>query len=78
MWNRDYTLGWVAILSILACYELYAVIHGGKADHPLTQVTVRYCPWWVTMSVLTWLWWHFFVRYIDSTYVNTLRSGGTP
>lgn len=62
-WNRAFIWGWVAILAILTGYELYAVFTG-KSDPPLTWVCLRYVPWWITMPFLSWLFYHFAVRYL--------------
>lgn len=78
MWDKAYTWGWVAILSILAAYEFYALIWGHGGDQPLTHVTVRYVPSWVTLPLLGWLFLHFLVRYMNPVYVAILKSGGNP
>ena len=70
-WDKAYEWGWVAILAILAGYELWAVAHGKKSnDPPLTWLTIRYVPWWVTMPFLTWLWMHFAIRYANPNYLK--------
>lgn len=76
-WNKAYVWGWVAILVILASYELYAVFTSKHSfDPPLTWVTVRYCPWWITMPFLTWLFVHFAVRYMHKTaYITEILAG---
>lgn len=75
MWNKAYVFGWVAILVILTTYELYAVLFGHRHDPPLTWVTVLYAPWWVTMPFLSWLWWHFFSRYLHhAAYVKEILA----
>ena len=71
-WNNAYVYGWIAILTILAGYELYAVFFGHKYDVPLTWVTVRYVPWWVTLPFLVWLLVHFALRYANPNYLKTI------
>ena len=73
-WNRYYVLGWVAILITLAFYEFWAGWGPGRSTPMLTQITVRYCPWWVTMPFVTWLWIHFAIRYVDPKYIAHLRG----
>jgi hypothetical protein len=75
MQNKAYTWGWVAILAILFGYELYALIFGHGKDWPLTWVTIKNCPWWLTMSFLTWLWVHFAVRYAEgASYIQKIME----
>ena len=74
MWNKAYTWGWVAILAILFLYEMYALIWGNHRDPMLTQVTVKYVPWWVTLSFIGWLFIHFSLRYHNKAYVADLGT----
>lgn len=75
MWSKAYTWGWVAIVLGLLFYEFWAGWGTGKHTPMLTQVTVRYCPWWVTMPFLTWLWLHFLLRYVSHSYRANLGTG---
>lgn len=72
-WNEYYIIGWIVILTSLAVWELYAVFTNSQ-DPPLTQVTVRYVPWWITMPFIIWLFIHFLVRYINPAYIEKLKS----
>jgi hypothetical protein len=70
-WDKAFEFGWIAILCILTGYELFAVSQGKRSVYPpLTWMTVRYAPWWVTMPFLTWLWIHFATRYLDPNYLK--------
>lgn len=72
-WNEYYVIGWIIILTTLTVWELYAVFTNSQ-DPPLTQVTVRYVPWWVTLPFIMWLFVHFLVRYINPEYIAKLKS----
>lgn len=72
-WNEYYVVGWIVILASLAVWEVYALLTHGQ-DPPLTQVTVRYVPWWVTLPFLIWLFVHFLTRYIDPAYIAKLKG----
>lgn len=74
-WDKAFVWGWVAILAILAGYELFAVSQGkGSQFLPLTWITVKYSPWFVTMPFLTWLFYHFAVRYLHrADYLNSIK-----
>jgi len=74
-WNKAWILGWIAILLGLAFYEFWSGWGTGKHTPMLTPVTVRYSPWWVTMPFLTWLWLHFFLRYVIPAYKISLEQG---
>jgi len=65
MWSRYAVWAWAAILAVLIGYELWCVF--GKDSHtpPLTDVTIRYAPFWITMPFLTWLWLHFLCNYFN-------------
>jgi len=70
LWGCLYWLFWAISFAI---WETYAGLH--NKDVPmLTQVVVRYVPWWVTMGLLTWGWFHFFLLYISPTYIRWLRG----
>ncbi len=74
MWNKAFVWGWVAILSILIGYELYAVIWGTQ-DPPLTDVVSRYLPWWITVPFLTWLLLHFAAQYKFPAWLSRFIKG---
>lgn len=73
-WNKYWVFGWVCILVGLAFYEFWSGFGTGKETPMLTQVTVRYVPWYVTMSFLTWLFIHFAVRYANPAYIANLKG----
>jgi hypothetical protein len=75
IWNKAWVWGWVAILLGLAFYEFWSGWGTGKHTPMLTQITVKYCPWYVTLGFLTWLWIHFALRYFNSGYVKSLDTG---
>jgi hypothetical protein len=68
---------WMAWVFAFITWEAYAGYKGmGSGDIPmLTQATVRFIPWWVTMPFITWLWFHFLVRYMDPKYIEWLKTG---
>lgn len=70
--NKAFTIGWIVIMSALGLYELYALLFGHGKDWPLTWVTVKYVPKWVTLPFLGWLFGHFWVRYFDPNYLAKL------
>jgi hypothetical protein len=74
-WSKPWIIGWVLILLGLAFYEFWSGFGTGKSTPMLTQVTVRYCPWWVTMPFLTWLFIHFAIRYANPAYIAKLKGG---
>lgn len=65
---------WLVILGSLLGNELYALLGGNSKDMPLTQLTVKYSPWYVTLPFIVWLFIHFAVRYFNPTYVDSLRG----
>jgi hypothetical protein len=73
-WRLWPTLYWVAWLAFFCFWEAYAGFDK-KHDVPmLTQATVRYVRWWITMPFLTWLWIHFAVRYANPRYIEWLKG----
>lgn len=76
-WNLWACLYWLFWFVGFVVWETYAGTKKfGMGDIPmLTQVTVRWAPWWITMPGLTWLWVHFAVRYANPAYVALLRTG---
>lgn len=75
VWNKYWVWGWVAILLGLALYEFWSGWGTGKHTPMLTQVTVHYVPWYVTLPFLLWLQVHFALRYFNPAYVKSLGSG---
>lgn len=73
-WNKAWIVGWVLILAGLAFYEFWSGYGTGKETPMLTQITVRYVPWFVTMPFLTWLFIHFAVRYANPAYIASLGN----
>lgn len=71
LWGCLYWLFWALSFGV---WETYAGVFN-KAIPMLTQVVVRYVPWYVTMLLLTWAWFHFAIRYADPAYVLELRTG---
>lgn len=65
---------WLVILGSLLGNELYALLGGNSKDMPLTQLTVKYSPWYVTLPFIVWLFIHFAVRYFNPAYVAGLRG----
>jgi hypothetical protein len=76
-WGLWQTMFWVGWILAFVFWETYAGLDGkGAKDMPmLTQATVRYVPWWITLPFLTWLWIHFFVRYTNPVYIEWLKTG---
>jgi hypothetical protein len=73
-WTRWWVIGWILIVTGLAFYEFWSGFGTGRHTPMLTHVTVRYVPWWITMPFLTWLFFHFLVRYTDPVYILWLRG----
>lgn len=73
-WAKAAVWGWVAILTILAGYELWDVFGKDPYTPPLTQITVKYVPWWVTLPFIVWLLVHFSLRYFNPAYIASLRG----
>lgn len=71
VWPMLYWLFWGIAFIV---WETYGGIEKmGQRDIPmLTQVTVRYVPWWITMPFLTWLFIHFALRYANPHYIQSL------
>lgn len=63
---------WIAILGTLFANEMYALLGGNAKDMPLTQLTVKYSPWYVTLPFIGWLFIHFAIRYFNPAYVTGL------
>ena len=63
MLGRAYVYGWIAILAILAGFELFALFHRDRETPTLTRTVITYVPWWVTLPFLSWLLLHFLLRY---------------
>lgn len=75
-WSTFGTMAWAFWLVFFLCYELFTGIEHKKDIPMLTQFTVRYIPWWVTLPVIAWLFIHFAMRYFNPTYIDWLRNGG--
>jgi hypothetical protein len=60
--GKAFVIGWFAIIAAMAIYEIYTALHNSVAP-TLTDVTLKYLPWWVIMPFLTWLWLHFAIQY---------------
>ena len=73
-WDRAYVAGWIAIAVGFAFYEFWAGYGTGKHTPMLTQVVVRYVPWWITLPFIVWLFVHFAVRYTNPNYINWLKG----
>lgn len=65
---------WLVILGSLLVNEMYALLGHNSKDMPLTQLTVKYSPWYVTMPFIVWLFVHFAVRYFNPAYVASLSG----
>jgi len=66
-WDKAVVLGWVCLTAVVVAYELWCVLNGSTHTPPLTDVTVRYMPWWITIPFLTWLLMHFTIHYADAS-----------
>jgi len=75
-WSIRAIAFWVAWVLAFFFWETVAGIDKmGARDIPmLTQVIVRYVPWWVTMPVLGWLVVHFGTRYFNPAYIAWLKG----
>lgn len=60
---RTSVLVWIIILSVLLGYELWMAFDGDPGTMPLTDVAMRWVPWWAGMAVPIWLVYHFGIRY---------------
>lgn len=76
-WKLFPCLFWLFWFCAFVAWETYGGVEkfGAKDVPMLTQVVVRYVPWWVTLPGLTWLFIHFLVRYSNPQYVQLLRTG---
>jgi hypothetical protein len=76
-WKLGPMLYWLFWFLAFVVWETYAGVEGmGKRDIPmLTQVTVKYAPWWIVMPGITWLFVHFGTRYLHkAAYLATLSK----
>ena len=73
LWDRAALIFWAAIFFVLLGYELWCLVSGDMHTPPLTRVVIKYVPWWVTVPILTWLWFHFVVRYANPAYIRGLK-----
>jgi membrane-bound acyltransferase YfiQ involved in biofilm formation len=72
-WTKWHTLVWVFWLVFFLGYELWSLLDLDSRTPALTQATVCYVPWYVTLSFIGWLFYHFAVRYFNSAYVAHLK-----
>jgi hypothetical protein len=75
-WSTAGTMLWFVLFFIVLFYEIWAGLNQGHRTPMLTQLVVRYIPWPFTMGFITWLFFHFLVRYFDPTYRAWLAGGG--
>lgn len=75
-WSLWPCLYWLFWFAAFVAWETYAGVEKmGQKDVPmLTQVVVRYVPWYLTLPALTWLLIHFAVRYMNPAYLKSLRG----
>lgn len=73
-WNRWYVIGWILIFVGFLFYEFWAGWGTGKHTPMLTQVVVRWVPWYVTLPAIVWLFIHFAIRYFNPSYIRWLRG----
>ena len=73
-WTKAWVIGWILLTLGVGFYECWSIWGAGKHTPPLTHVTVRYVPWYVPMSFLTWLWLHFAIRYANPDYIKYLKT----
>lgn len=74
LWSLAGVIGWVVILVSLAGYEFWCLLSGDMATPPLTRVTIKYVPWYVTIPFLIWLLTHFAIRYANPAYIQGLKG----
>ncbi len=75
-WSLWPCLYWLFWFCGFIAWETYAGLDNmGRKDIPmLTQVVVRYVPWWVTLSGITWLFVHFALRYSNPAYLKQFEG----
>ena len=73
-WTVFHTIVWVIWLLCFLGYELWAILDVDSRTPALTQATVRYIPWYVTLSFICWLFYHFAVRYFNPKYIAHLKQ----
>jgi hypothetical protein len=77
-WKLGPCLYWLFWAIAFGVWETYAGVEkmGAKDIPMLTQVIVRWVPWWVTMPGITWIFLHFGVRYLHrAAYLKGLLGG---
>lgn len=74
LWAKWAVYLWLVLLGSALCYEFWCLLGHDNQTPPLTRVTIKYVPWYVTMPALGWLFYHFLVRYVDPNYVKQLRG----
>lgn len=72
--NRWWVAGWILIGLGFAFYEFWAGYGTGRHTPMLTQVVVRWVPWWITLPFIVWLFVHFATRYFDPNYIAWLKG----
>ncbi len=60
---RSTVLVWILILAGLLTYELVMAWDGDPGTMPLTDVLMRWVPWWAGMPIPIWMVYHFGIRY---------------
>jgi|GEM_PF-1992776 len=73
LWSKWAVWLWVVILCCLGGYEFWDLLSGDLHTPPLTRVTVKFVPWWITLPFIAWLFYHFAVRYFSANYVSGLK-----
>jgi len=73
-WSPWHTLVWLVWFVAFLAYESWAGLDHDSRTPMLTQATVRYVPWYVTLSFILWLFIHFAVRYSNHPYILRLRA----
>jgi glycerol-3-phosphate acyltransferase PlsY len=63
VWSKWIIAGWAFLSALVVGYELWTNFNGSPKTPTLTDVTIRYMPWWIILPFLTWLLLHFAVNY---------------
>lgn len=62
-WSKAVIAIWAILTAIVVGFELWCNFNGSPKTPTLTDVTVRYMPWWMILPFLLWLLIHFAVNY---------------
>lgn len=62
-WSWWAKLIWLALTAAVVAYELWTNFNGSPKTPTLTDVTVKYIPWWITIPFICWLLIHFILNY---------------